>query len=96
MIEKKDVAHIANLARIALTDKEKEKLEEELSSILSFIEKLNEADTTQVAPAAGGTLLKNIMRRDEQMEKSLEGKSAELTDAASERQENWVKVKAVF
>ena len=41
MIEKKDVAHIAHLARIALTSEEEERFAAELSAILRFVEELN-------------------------------------------------------
>ena len=96
MITHKDVEHIVNLARIELTDQEQKKFEKELSAILGFVEKLNEVDTAGVEPLTGGTLLENMMREDEQIDDSLEGKSSVLMEAVPEKKDGWVKVKAVF
>lgn len=96
MISREDVEHIAHLARIELTEAEKAKLEKDLSTILEFVEKLNEVDTKNVEPVTGGTTLESAMRRDEQIDKNLEGKSAELLEAIPEKKGGWVKVKAIF
>lgn len=96
MISPKDVHHIADLARIELTTEEERKFTGELSAILEFVEKLNEVNTQNVEPLAGGTTLENVMRPDEEIDKSLEGKSVELLNAAPEKKEEWVKVRAVF
>jgi len=37
-----DIKHIAKLARLGLTGKERKKFQKELSAILDFVEKLNE------------------------------------------------------
>ena len=95
-ISRKDLGHIAKLARIELGEEEKTKFEKDLSAILEFVEKLSEVDTTNVEPMTGGTILENVMRADAQVDKSLEGKSAELIDAAPERKGGYIKVKAVF
>lgn len=95
-ITRKEVEHIAGLARIALTEEEKTTFERDLSSILDFIAALNEADTGEIIPMAGGTALKSVMRRDERLETDLEGKSSELLMAAPQKRDNWIKVKEVF
>ncbi|MDP3779296.1 MAG: Asp-tRNA(Asn)/Glu-tRNA(Gln) amidotransferase subunit GatC [bacterium] len=95
-ITQKDVEHIANLARIELNAEEKKTFETELSGILLFAEKLNELDTDGVEPVNGGTVLKNIMREDAQISLDLEGKSAELVDAAPAKKEGMIAVKSVF
>lgn len=95
-ISHKDVEHIAHLARIELTEVEKQKIEKDLSAILEFVEKLNEVDTENVEPMTGGTSLKNITREDKQIDVSLEGHQASLLAQVSEKKEGWVKVKAVF
>lgn len=91
-----EVEHIAHLARIELTEAEKIKFEKELSAILDFVEKLNEVDTANVEPMGGGTTRENVMRPDEQVDKSLKGKAAELIEASPETKKGYVKVKAVF
>lgn len=96
MITPKEVEHIAHLARIELTGAEKEKFGKELSAILEFVEKLKEVNTEGVEALAGGTTLENALRSDEQIEKNLEGRAAELLEAVPERKEGWVKVRAVF
>jgi len=95
-IDKKTVERIAHLARIELDDIEKDKLGKDLSAILKFVGKLNEVDTKNVEPMTGGTALENVLRDDKQIDKDLQGKSAELIGAAPEKKDGWVKVKAVF
>jgi len=51
-LDKAAVAHIAFLARIRLSETELEPLADELSQILTWVEQLNEVDTTEVAPMA--------------------------------------------
>ena len=51
-LDKATVAHIAALARIRLSEAELEPLVGELSQILTWVEQLNEADTSGVAPMA--------------------------------------------
>lgn len=49
-ITKADVEKIAELARLELTAQETESFTGQLSSIISYIDKLNEIDTTNVPP----------------------------------------------
>lgn len=95
-LSREEVEHIAHLARIKLTAEEKKIFEAELSGILSFVETLNELDTTDIEPVNGGTLSENVMRPDEQIDAYMEKKSAQLAEAAAETQGNLVKVKSVF
>lgn len=93
-ISQKEVEHIANLARIELTEAEKQKFEKELSATLDFIGKLNEADTKDIEPMTGGTDLINITRPDEK-EKPL-GDAESLVGASPTKENNFIEVKAVF
>lgn len=95
-ISRRDVQHIAHLARLALTPDEEEKFEKELSSVLGFVEKLNEADTAGVVPMTGGSLQQHVMRGDGVADGSLEGRHEALVAAAPETQAGWIKVKKVF
>ena len=90
-----DVDHIAKLARLGLDEKEKKKFAQELSSILNFVEKLNEVDTDQVEPMAHVTGLKNIKREDVEKEKDKED-TDRLVELAPEEEKRQVKVKAVL
>lgn len=96
MISPQDVEHIAKLARLKLSAEEKKKMEKELSRILDFVEQLNEVDTKDVKPLTGGTELKDAMRPDGQLSQDLLNESAQLLQAAPEKEGNWVKVKEVF
>jgi aspartyl-tRNA(Asn)/glutamyl-tRNA(Gln) amidotransferase subunit C len=64
-ITKQEVEHVAKLARLELTEAEKDAFGRQLSSILTYMEKLNTYDTAGVEPTA--TLLGevNVFREDE-------------------------------
>ena len=59
-----DVEHVAALARLEFTAAEKEKFTHQLNAILTYIEKLNEIDTSQVEPLSQVISLENIFRDD--------------------------------
>jgi aspartyl-tRNA(Asn)/glutamyl-tRNA(Gln) amidotransferase subunit C len=59
-----DVEHVAALARLGLTDEEKERMRQQLSSILEHIATLNEVDTSAIPPTAQVITLTNVMRDD--------------------------------
>ncbi|GIP60301.1 Asp-tRNA(Asn)/Glu-tRNA(Gln) amidotransferase subunit GatC [Paenibacillus sp. FSL W8-0186] len=63
-IETKDVEHVAKLARLNLTDEERDMFTEQLNAILQYAEKLNELDTEGVEPTTHVLLLSNVMRDD--------------------------------
>lgn len=60
-----EVNHIAELARLGLDAKEKKSLTKELASILDWVNKLGEVDTSKVKPIAQITGLVNAWREDE-------------------------------
>jgi len=60
-----DVEHVAALARLGLSDAEKARLRDELSSILGHIAALDELDTAVIPPTAQVVALSNVMRLDE-------------------------------
>ena len=64
-ITKKEVEHVAKLARIALKDEEAEQLTQQLSDILTYVEKLNELDTKDVEPTSHVLPVRNVLREDE-------------------------------
>ena len=63
-LDKATVARIATLARIKLPEAELAHLAGELSQIMSWIEQLNEVDTTGVEPMSGGAAMTLPMRDD--------------------------------
>jgi len=60
-----NVKYVAHLARISLSQDEEQKLAAQLGNILGYIEKLKEADVTNVEPTAHAFPLVNVTRADE-------------------------------
>ena len=60
-----DISYVAYLARIELTEVEKQKFAAQLKDILSYFAKLNELDVSAVEPTAHATPLTNVFRKDE-------------------------------
>lgn len=60
-----DVVKVAKLANLPLTEDEEEKYSGQLSKILDYIEKLNQANTSNIEPTFNITKLSNVMRKDE-------------------------------
>ncbi|MFH1187815.1 MAG: Asp-tRNA(Asn)/Glu-tRNA(Gln) amidotransferase subunit GatC [bacterium] len=85
--------NIAKLARLELSEKEIEKFSTQLSSILDYIDQLQEVDTNNIEPTAQITGLKNMTRQDlvDQLEMQ-----EELISCAPEREGKFVKVKNVL
>lgn len=65
MISRADVEHVAELARLHLTDDELDRLQGQLSRILEAIAVLRDVDTSHVGPTATVLALENVMRDDE-------------------------------
>ena len=63
-ISKQEVEHVAKLARLELSEQEKEKLTDQLSNILTYVETLNSVDTKGVEPTSHVLDIKNVMRDD--------------------------------
>lgn len=63
-ISKKEIEHIAVLARLYLSEEEKDLYGSQLSSILDYMEKLNELDTKNIEPTSHVLPLSNVMRDD--------------------------------
>ncbi|RNL52546.1 Asp-tRNA(Asn)/Glu-tRNA(Gln) amidotransferase subunit GatC [Pedobacter jejuensis] len=63
-LDAKTIHKIADLARIHIDEKEVETLIPEMNKILSFMEKLNELDTTDVKPLVYMNESTNVWRED--------------------------------
>jgi aspartyl-tRNA(Asn)/glutamyl-tRNA(Gln) amidotransferase subunit C len=60
----KEVEHIAELARLDLSDVEKEQYREQLSAILDYAQRLQEVDTTAIPPTSSVLPLSTDLRED--------------------------------
>ena len=64
MITIKDVEHVAKLARLELTEEEKELYTKQLGDVLKYVEQMNEVDTSNVKPMSHAIDFVNVMRED--------------------------------
>jgi aspartyl-tRNA(Asn)/glutamyl-tRNA(Gln) amidotransferase subunit C len=88
-----EVQHIAELAKLALTEEEIERYASDLSAILDYAQQLQDVDTDHIHPTASVLPLRNIMRPDEARP------GLDTDDAlanAPERQDGYFKVHAVL
>ena len=70
-IDKDTVKHIAKLARISLDEKKINSLSKDLSSIMEFIEKLNELNTEKTAPLTSIINASLRSRKDEMSDEKI-------------------------
>ncbi len=92
-IDRKTVDHVALLARLALTEEERERVRDQLSVILEHINVIGEADTSQVSATAHILPLENVMVPDQ-------SRPSDTTEAmlanAPAREEGFFRVRAVL
>ena len=92
-ITDEEVRHVAKLSRLELSEEELKTLGGQLSQVLTYIEKLNELDTSGVEPMSHAVGVVNVFREDR------EGKSLGVEDAlgdAPEKEEGFFKVPKVL
>lgn len=63
-ITRKDVEHVAELARLALTEEEIKLYTEQIKRILDYVKKLSEVNTAGVPPTTHTVPLRRVMRQD--------------------------------
>jgi aspartyl-tRNA(Asn)/glutamyl-tRNA(Gln) amidotransferase subunit C len=63
-ISRDQVEHIADLARLELSDAETQQLQSDLSRILEYVEQLSELDTSDVPPTAHVVVQEDVLRDD--------------------------------
>jgi len=94
-LSKDHIEDIATLARLSLTEEEKEMYADQLSAVLEYVEMLNEVDTTGVAETCQVTGLEDVFRDDEVQECDPEVKKG-IIEAFPDRTGGLLKVRAVF
>lgn len=70
-----DIEYVARLARIELTEAEKEMYSKQLGQILGYFKKLSEIDVSNVEPSAHAHAIYNVWRED------VEGEAMSVEDA---------------
>ena len=98
MLTNKEVQHIADLVRIKLTEKEKDKFKKELSLILNYVKKLSELDTEKVEPLYQITGIVNALRPDEHRKdfEMNEDLNEKLIGQAPHKENRFIKVRSVL
>lgn len=95
MISKKEVQHIAKLARLGLTEREIKKMQKELSSILDYFQKLKEIDVLKIEPMSQSIKTENIMRNDE-VRKLKSEVGRKIVGQAPNTKAGYLKVKSIL
>lgn len=95
MLDKQDIDHIAELARLDLSEEEKGRYREQLSSVLDYIGQLQEVDTNGVEITAQVSGLADVYRADEVQSWNEAEREAALGQAPA-REDRQIKVKRVL
>ncbi len=102
MLSKKEVKHIAKLARIKISEEETASFQKELSSILDYVDKLDEVETEGVKPLTH-TLEEVLFKkggvtqiRKDKLESQNERTKEKLLKEAPDKKDGFLKIKSVF
>jgi len=93
-INKQDLKHIAELARLRLTVAEEKQFSGQLESVLQYVEKLNEVDTKNIPITAQVSGLVNVAKSDTVLDWDREELETALGQADTEN--GYVKVKRIL
>ena len=63
-LDRAAVDHVARLARLALSEEERDRMQKELTSILGHADKIQELDLDGVPPTSHALPLSNVLRAD--------------------------------
>lgn len=88
-----EVKHVANLARLAITEEEAMTFQKQLDAIISFAEELNELDTEGIEATSHVLDMKNVLRED------IAGKGLpveEVLKNAPDHQDGQIKVPSIM
>lgn len=94
-LTREEVQHIADLARIRLTEKETERYQKDLSAIFAYFEKLQEVNTDGVDPIGHITGVVNVYRKDKNEDFGDLGRQS-ILDNVPDVKDNFIQVKAVL
>ena len=95
-INKKSLEHLADLARIELSEHETDKFLKDFGNILNYFKELESLDTKDVASMTGGTRLLNVLRADMPFETDRFDRPDKIVEAFPESEHRRLKVPPVF
>lgn len=88
-----EIEKIAKLARIQLTEEEKEKFAHELSTVIDYFKQLEHVDTSKVNLELSETETVNTVRQDTAADSGMQEK---ILSQAPMREDAFIKVKSVL
>lgn len=92
-LTQEEVRHVAELAKLRLSESEVEQFAGQLSAILEYAERLSAVDTSSIPPTPYVLPLNNVMRDDEP-EPCLSNEAALAN--APDQEDGFFRVRAVF
>ena len=92
-IEKADIEHVAQLARLKLNETEEQKFTQEIGEILNYVDELGQIQEKDVEPISQISGLKNVARPDEITNAN---DRDNLLSNTPEKNDGYIKVKQVF
>jgi len=88
---------MAELARLGISEEEKGKFAEDLSSVLGYVQKLSEVNIEKVEPMTGGTNLESIIRQDDETKDIADDEmKADILNAAPDKEDGYFKVPSIL
>lgn len=93
IIDDETIEYVGILAKLSLNDEEREAAKKDMASMLDYIDKLNELDTSSVEPMSHAFSVNNVFREDEVTNGDL---SADLLSNAPEQKDNMLMVPKTF
>lgn len=93
-LQKGDIEHLANLARISVKEEEKDELINRIESVLSYVGEISKVDTTGYTHAESGAN-RNVLRDDEAFSAD-EAVRNEIMNNAPEKHDGFVKVQKMI
>ncbi len=92
MITREQIIHLAKLARLKLNDEEIEKLREDLSKILNYVEKINELKLEDIEPLIN--IIEELKTREDEPAKSESNQL--IIENFPEKEDNYLKVPKII
>jgi aspartyl-tRNA(Asn)/glutamyl-tRNA(Gln) amidotransferase subunit C len=95
LINKEKLKHLAELAKIDLSEEELEKFLEDLNNILNYVDEIKDLNLDQFEPTVGGAVQKLELREDETEIENDETKTL-IIDQFPDKKENYLKISKII
>jgi aspartyl-tRNA(Asn)/glutamyl-tRNA(Gln) amidotransferase subunit C len=95
LINKEKLKHLAELAKIDLSEEELEKFLDDLNNILNYVDEIKDLNLDQFEPMVGGVVQKLELREDEVEIENDETKTL-IIDQFPDKKENYLKISKII